>query len=248
MPTLISSTPTNPDFHLIHGECLAEMAKLSTGSVDMILADLPYGTTQNKWDSIIPLEPLWKEYQRIAKPNAAIVLTASQPFTSVLAMSNLAGFKYCWTWDKRQVTNFLNAKKQPLRRTEDVLVFYRDQCTYVPQMTSGKPYRLARTHGTENYGAQSNNETVNSGTRHPDGIIDIPQIREKGGHPTQKPVALMEYLIKTYTTPGETVLDNTMGSGTTGVACRNTGRRFIGIEMDKTYFDIATNRINNPKD
>lgn len=240
MARIITPAPT-----LIHGECLAEMAKLPTGAVDMILADLPYGTTQNKWDSIIPLEPLWEQYRRIAKPNAAIALTAAQPFTSVLVMSNLAEFKYAWVWDKRQVTNFLNARKQPLRRTEDVLVFYRAPCTYNPQMTVGKPYRIARTHDTKNYGAQADNETINGGTRHPDGIINIPQVRVNGGHPTQKPAALMEYLIKTYTNPGETVLDNTMGSGTTGVACKNTGRRFIGIEMDQTYFDIAVKRINS---
>ena len=247
MPTLISSAPVNPDFRLIHGECLAEMAKLPAGSVDMILADLPYGTTQNKWDSIIPLKPLWEQYRRIAKPNAAIVLTAAQPFTSVLVMSNLAEFKYAWVWDKvNRPTGHLNAKKQPMRETEDIAVFYRNQCTYNPQMVVGTPYTATGSKKSSNYGAQKTTVTVCTGERYPRNVLRV-AADERGTvgriHPTQKPVALMEYLIKTYTNPGETVLDNTMGSGTTGVACKNTGRRFIGIEMDKTYFDIAVNRI-----
>ena len=243
MPTLISSTPANPDFRLIHGECLAEMAKLPPGSIDMILCDLPYGTTQNKWDSIIPLEPLWEQYRRITKSSAAIVLTAAQPFTSVLVMSNLAEFKYDWVWQKEAGTGLLNAKKQPLRDHESVLVFYRSQSTYNPQFTEGKPYSCTKGGDTANYNKSGIVTTVNEGTRCPKTVQRFQ--RDKGKeHPTQKPVALMEYLIKTYTNPGETVLDNTMGSGTTGVACRSTGRRFIGIEMDKTYFDLATNRIN----
>ena len=248
MPTLISSTPANPDFRLIHGECLAEMAKLPAGSVDMILADLPYGTTQNKWDSVIPLEPLWREYRRVCKKNAAIVLTSAQPFTSALVMSNLTDFKYSWTWDKANSTGFLNAKKQPLRQTEDVCVFYREQCIYNPEMeTRGKPRTKGgynKPGGSENYGNFHDEKSVNN-EYYPTNLLKISNAQRAGKvHPTQKPVALMEYLIKTYTNPGETVLDNTMGSGTTGVACRNTGRRFIGIEMDKTYFDIAVSRIS----
>lgn len=243
LPSLTTRASIAAGFILINDECLNAMASIPDGSVDMVMCDLPYGTTACKWDSVIPFAPLWAAYRRVCKPNAAIVLTASQPFTSALVMSNLKAFKYCWPWDKHQVTNFLNAAKQPLRRTEDITVFYDSQCTYNPQMSTGKSYTIKRTHGTENYGAQKENKTMNSGTRHPDGIINIPQKREKGGHPTQKPVALMEYLIKTYTNEGQTVLDNTMGSGTTGVACVNTGRNFIGIERDPSYFAIAQQRI-----
>lgn len=244
MPTLISSTPANPDFRLIHGECLAEMANLPPGSVELILADLPYGTTQNKWDSIIPLEPLWEQYRRIAKPNAAIVLTAAQPFTSVLGASNISDLRYAWVWEKENATGHLNAKRMPMKLTEDVLVFYREQPTYSPQGVR-ECNKIARKGGNGSCYGASKNEFLQTQEGYPRNILRFP--RDPGKvHPTQKPVALMEYLIKTYTNPGETVLDNTMGSGTTGVACRNTGRRFIGIEMDKTYFDIATNRINNP--
>jgi site-specific DNA-methyltransferase (adenine-specific) len=226
---------------LMKGDCLELMKGIPDGTVDMVLCDLPYGTTQNKWDSVIPLDLLWAQYKRIC--NGAIVLTAGQPFTSLLVMSNLRMFKYVMAWDKTQVTGFLNSKKQPLRRHEDVAVFYSKQPTYNPQFTQSTPYAISRKHATESYGAQTDNSTVSDGRRFPTSVIDIPQVRVKGGHPTQKPVALMEYLIRTYTNEGMTVLDNCMGSGTTGVACVNTGRKFIGIEMDDGYFEIAQKRI-----
>lgn len=231
------------------GDCLEILPSIASSSIDAVICDLPYGATQNKWDSIIPLDRLWAEYRRICK--GVVVLTASQPFTSTLVMSNFAAFKYEWIWDKvNRVTGFLNAKKQPLRRTEEVLVFWHGkQVVYNPQMENGEPYRVspAKIQHSDNYGAQKPVPTrINGGTRYPVSIITIPG-DERGTvgrlHPTQKPVALMEYLIKTYTNPGDTVLDNCMGSGTTGVACVNTDRQFIGIECGPGYFQIAQNRI-----
>lgn len=230
-------------FDIYRGDCLELMRELPDASIDLILCDLPYGTTRNKWDALIPFDQLWACYDRIAKPNAAIVLTAAQPFTSALVMSNPKGFKYQWIWDKSQVTGFLNAKKQPLRRHEDILVFYRTQPTYNPIFTSGKPYKIDRKHATDNYGAQTSNTTDSDGRRYPVSILAIPHVRERCGHPTQKPIALMEYLIRTYTNQGDMVLDNCMGSGTTGVACARSGRKFIGMEMDEKYFEIAKSRI-----
>ena len=218
------------------------MKDIPDGSVDLILCDLPYGTTQNKWDAIIPLEPLWEQYNRVIKNNGAIALTASQPFGSALIMSNPKMFKYEWIWDKSQVTGFLNAKKQPLRQHEVICVFYKKQCKYNPIMTKGKNQLKSTGGQSENYGKYTNKPHY-SEWYYPKSIIPIPQQRVKGGHPTQKPVPLFEYLIKTYTDENETVLDNCMGSGTTGVACINTGRNFIGIELDKGYFDIAQERI-----
>lgn len=224
---------------LLHGDCLEKLKEIQDGYVDMVLCDLPYGTTQNKWDSVIPLEPLWSEYRRVCKPNAAIVLTASQPFTTALISSNLMAFKYCWVWKKSKPTGHLNAKKQPMRNTEDVVVFYAEQCLYNPQGTSPTNAVVSRTN-RGNYGSCSKT-TVQTVTGYPTTIIEFPT--ENGTHTTQKPVALMEYLIRTYTNEGQAVLDNTMGSGTTGVACVNTGRSFIGIERDEAYFKIAVNRI-----
>lgn len=237
---------------LLLGDCLEKMKEITDGSVDMVMADLPYGTTQNKWDSVIPLEPLWREYRRVCKPSAAIVLTASQPFTSALVMSNLTAFKYDWCWRKPKGTGHLNAKKQPMRDKEDVLVFYREQCTYNPQFTAGTPYKdkagkdhSASTSMTGSYGAYTNYREDNDGKRYPKQVIEFGVVERGTQHPTQKPVALMEYLIRTYTNEGQTVLDNTMGSGTTGVACANTGRQFIGIERDEAYFAIAKKRIED---
>lgn len=237
------------NYQLYNEDCLEAMKRMPDGSVDMVMADLPYGTTQNKWDSIIPLSDLWAAYKRICKPSAAIVLTASQPFTSVLVCSNLAMFKYCWTWDKANSTGFLNAKKQPLRQIEDVVVFYGAQPTYNPLMEiRGKPRIKGgynKPGGSDNYGEFHDSKSLNN-EYYPTNLLRISNAeRSKDGHPTQKPVALMEYLIKTYTNPGELVLDNTMGSGTTGVACGNLGRRFIGIEKDTEhgYFAIAQARI-----
>lgn len=233
------------------GDCLVEMDKIADKSVDMILCDLPYGTTQCKWDSIIPFEPLWKQYERVLKDNGAIVLTASQPFTSALLMSNPKMFKYSLVWNKKIVTGFLNSKKQPLRQHEDILVFYYRQPTYNPQMHTNKLKRnfvgaeIKPT--TENYGKQRNYiSAVTDDISYPRSIIEqtgvVNNSKEKVAHPTQKPIALMEYLIKTYTNEGETVLDNCMGSGTTGVACKKTGRNFIGIEKDENYYNIAVRR------
>lgn len=222
------------------GDCLEEMKKIPDGSVDMVMCDLPYGTTQNKWDSVIDLSRLWTEYKRLC--TGAIVLTAAQPFTSALVMSNLKDFKYQWVWQKEAGTGLLNAKKQPLRDHEDVAVFYSSQPTYNPQMTVGKPYRCKKGSETNNYNPSGTVITVNDGTRCPKTVLQFARDRNKL-HPTQKPVALMEYLIKTYTNEGMTVLDNCAGSGTTGVACVNTGRNFIGIERDEAYFKIASDRI-----
>ena len=238
----------------IHGDCLEKMTDIPDNSIDMILCDLPYGTTACKWDVIIPFEPLWEQYSRIIKDNGAIVLTASQPFTSALVMSNPKMFKYDWTWRKPSGTGHLNAKKQPMRDKEDILVFYKKQSTYNPQMSDGEPYTAMKggkntrvsnkgdtTYGKFMNGAEFRND--NSGFRYPKQVIEFGVVERGTLHPTQKPVALLEYLIKTYTLEGETVLDNTMGSGSTGVACVNIRRNFIGIEKDDKYFEMAKNRI-----
>jgi site-specific DNA-methyltransferase (adenine-specific) len=230
---------------LYQGDCLEVMKSIPDASVDMVLCDLPYGTTACKWDTVIPFESLWVEYHRVGKPNAAIVLTASQPFTSKLIASNLAEFRYDWTWDKANPSGHLNAKLMPLRRHEDILVFGRGRITYNPQKRTGK---LRMKGGRKDkpdqvYGACPAT-AVESDQYYPTSILEISNAnRMEKVHPTQKPVELMEYLIKTYTNPGETVLDNTMGSGTTGVACMNLGRRFIGIEKEPKYFEIAKQRI-----
>lgn len=230
------------------------MAKLPDKSVDLILCDLPYGTTACKWDAVIPFEPLWEQYRRIAKPNAAIVLTASQPFTTALIASNTRDFRYCWYWNKSKVTGFANAKVQPLRCVEEVAVFYRTRPTYNPQglVPFGKTVNKGRSAGgTTVQGVDIGNgrgalrsgaDYVQEFTNYPRQALTIGS-EGKTVHPTQKPVALMEYMLRTYTNPGDTVLDNCMGSGTTGVACGNTGRDFIGIERDPGYFEIARERV-----
>lgn len=225
-------------FDLYHGDCLEVMAGLSDASVDLILCDLPYGTMPCKWDSVIPLEPLWAQYRRIAKKSAAVVLTAAQPFTTALIASNLREFRYCWVWDKKLSGNPFLAKRQPLRRHEDICVFGGP--SYNPQMTVGK---LRKKGGgrTKMFG-WSHRPSELSDQYYPTTILEFSNA-QRGLHPTQKPVALMEYLIRTYTHEGEVVLDNCMGSGTTGVACANTGRAFIGIERDDKYFAIASERI-----
>ena len=236
-------------------DCLEGMKRIPDKSVDMILCDLPYGTTACKWDTIIPFKPLWEQYERIIKDDGAIVLTASQPFTSALIMSNPKIFKYSWVWDKVKATGHLNAKKQPLRRFEDVCIFYKKQCTYNPQMIEREKPRI------DNYSVEK--EYIGDGNQvygtfkrmsnvythyYPTNIQEFSNADQtKAYHPTQKPVALFEYMIRTYTNAGETVLDNCMGSGTTAIACLNTNRNFIGFEMDKGYFDIANERIENHK-
>lgn len=239
---------------LKNGDCLELMKDIHDGSIDMILCDLPYGTTACKWDTVIPFEPLWNQYKRIIKDNGAIVLFGSEPFSSSLRMSNLKNYKYDWVWRKPRSTGFLNAKKQPLRDTENISVFYKKQCVYNPQYSDGEPYSSMKggktpkvskkgdtTYGTFMRGAQYRND--NNGFRYPKTVIEFGVVGRGTVHPTQKPVALLEYLIKTYTTPGDVVLDNCMGSGSTGVACVNTGRRFIGMELDPGYFAIAEKRI-----
>ena len=223
--------------NLIHGDCLEEMKNIPSGSVDMVLTDPPYGTTACKWDSIIPFEPMWEQLKRIIKLNGAIVLFGSEPFSSFLRCSNIKHYKYDWVWHKRPV-NFLNAKKQPLRKTERISVF--GGSTYNPQGLIAKTKINKRSNSTETNGAHGLSNVSNF-TNYPTDVLEF--IGERGLHPTQKPVALMEYLIKTYTNEGETVLDFTMGSGTTGVACKNLSRSFIGIEKDDKYFEIARGRI-----
>jgi DNA modification methylase len=223
--------------NLMHGDCLELMKSIADGSVDMVLTDPPYGTTQCKWDSVIPFEPMWEQLKRVTKKNGVIVLFGSEPFSSFLRCSNIEDYKYDWVWQKRPV-NFLNAKKQPLRKTERISVF--GGSTYNPQGLVAKTRVNKRSNSTETNG-QHGLSNISEFTNYPNDVLEF--IGERGLHPTQKPVALMEYLIKTYTNQGETVLDFTMGSGTTGVACVNTGRNFIGIELDKAYFEIAKDRI-----
>ena len=224
------------------------MNNIPDKSVDCIITDLPYGTTQCKWDTIIPFEPLWKQYNRIIKDNGAIVLFGTEPFSSHLRLSNLKNYKYDWIWDKVKGTGFLNAKRQPMRNHELISVFYKKQCTYNPQKTYGhkmkKSYR-SKDLQTDVYGEMKNDYTYESTERYPRSIqVFSTDTQNSSLHPTQKPVALIEYLIKTYTNDGELVFDSCMGSGTTGVACINTNRRFIGIELDNNYFEIAKNRIS----
>ena len=239
---------------LIHGDCLEKMADIADGSVDMILCDLPYGTTDCKWDSTIPLGVLWSEYRRVTKPHAAIVLHAMQPFTTDLIASNREWFRYTWIWKKSKATGFFNAAIQPLRQHEEVVVFYKSKPRYNPQFTNAAPEKIDRrntvntsvikdgVYDRSGRTCKTNARKPDTGKRYPTSVIEFP-VEGKKDHPTQKPVALMEYLIRTYTQEGETVLDNCMGSGTTGVACINTGRKFIGIERDEKYFQIATDRI-----
>lgn len=227
---------------LILGDCLERMAEIPDGSVDLVLTDPPYGTTACKWDAVIPFEPMWAQVWRVLKPNGIAAFTAAQPFTSALVMSQPEAFKYDWVWKKTRVTGHLNAKRQPLRDKEDIVIFYRAGPTYNPQglQKFGKMSGGANTY-SQNYGAVKP-KGITQFTGYPRSVLDLPS-ETLTVHPTQKPVALMEYLIRTYTNPGETVLDFTMGSGTTGVACVNTGRAFIGIERDPDYFAIAERRI-----
>jgi len=237
---------------LINGDCLEEMKNIPDGSVDMVLADVPYGTTACKWDTVIDLELMWEQLKRVIKPNGAIVMTASQPFTSALVMSNVKMFKYEWIWDKAKGSNPLLSKKQPMKSHENILVFSKQQTKYFPQMTEGKPYTIPKTGGNRTNKITGSTKDSDNFIQSTDPTKRFPLTIQKYSihcgsklHPTQKPVALMEYLIKTYTNESETVLDFTMGSGTTGVACKNLNRNFIGIELDETYFNIAKLRIGD---
>lgn len=240
------------------GNCLDLMPNIQSESIDLILCDLPYGTTACKWDTVIPFDKLWEQYNRIIKPNGAIVLFGAEPFSSALRMSNINNYKYDWKWIKNRPTGTMLAKRQPMRNTEDIIVFYKQQCTYNRQM-------IKRTEEEFKACYRKNNSESKNGEQR--GFGKNPLIRQseerqwykppittlnfklddkRNGtqHPTQKPVALFEYLIKTYTNEDETVLDNCIGSGTTAIACKRTGRNFIGIEMEQKYFDLATKRIN----
>jgi len=235
------------------GDCLELMPKhIEDKSIDMIFCDLPYGTTQNKWDSVIPLGELWKEYKRVIKDNGAIVLFAAQPFTSALIMSNPKMFKYDWIWQKPKGTGHLNAKKQPMRDKEDVLVFYKKQCTYNPQMTEGAPYKdkagkdhTKSTSMTGSYGSYTNYREVNKGVRYPKQVQQFGVVERGTLHPTEKPLEIVEYMIKTYTNEGDLILDNTCGSGTTGRGAKNLNRDYIMMEMDKEYYEIANKMLQD---
>lgn len=237
------------DVRLEKGDCLEIMESIPAGSVDLILCDLPYGSTQNPWDTIIPLDELWKHYDRIAKPNSAIVLFAQTPFDKVLGSSNLKDLKYEWIWKKHRPTGFLNAKKAPLKEHENILVFYKAPPTYNPQGLV-PCYKVNRRSASsfKNYG-KAGVENIATETNYPRDVLDFasPGKAEGNYHPTQKPVALLEYLIKTYSNEGDVVLDNCMGSGSTGVACVNTKRNFIGIEREESYYSIAEERIRKVK-
>jgi len=235
---------------LYKGDCLEVMKSISDGSIDAIITDPPYGTTACKWDSVIPFDKMWEQLNRIIKPNGAIVLFGSEPFSSALRMSNVKNYKYELIWKKSKCGSPFTAKYKPLTKHENISIFEKKgkKTAYNPQMLEGKPYKRKWTPNKTNnmkYGIKGV-ETDNKGTRHPDCILDFPQKwrRQDQIHPTQKPVELMEYLIKTYTNENETVLDFTMGSGSTGVAAKNLSRNFIGIEQDANYFDIATDRIS----
>ena len=236
------------------GDCLEVMKSIPDGSVDAIITDPPYGTTACKWDSVIDFELMWEQLNRIIKPNGAIVLFGNEPFSSTLRVSNIKNYKYDWVWDKKKPTGMLNAKRQPLRRVENVMVFYKKQCTYNPQKImnpNGSEKRSLYAYSRENEGGETTGKIKKGGVSsnyEADKLLPVNvQVFKKPNkpkHPTQKPIKLMEYLIKTYTNEKETVLDFTMGSGSTGVAAKNLKRNFIGIEQDANYFDIATDRIS----
>jgi site-specific DNA-methyltransferase (adenine-specific) len=234
---------------IYNDDCLKVLPTIQDNSIDLVLTDPPYGTTECKWDSIIPFEPMWKELKRISKENSAIVLFGKEPFSSHLRLSNLDCFKQDLIWLKTRPSNVFNAKKMFMNWHETISIFYNKLPTYNPQFEQGKPYKkinYLQNRSTGIYGKTGEKENYqhdNKGTRYPKTILEFSNPNNNSLHPTQKPIALLEYLIKTYTNEGDTVLDFTMGSGSTGVAAKNTNRKFIGIEMDKNYFDIAKNRI-----
>ena len=235
---------------LWHGDCIELMKKIPAGSIELLLVDLPYGTTNCKWDSIIPLKDLWEAYNRVVKINGAMLFHCAQPFTSALVMSNPKFFKYEWIWEKSKATNYLNAKKQPLRAHESIVVFYRKPCTYNPQMTQGEAYNKGTAKRETNvYGKQVAVEVKSDGERYPRSVQYCVTAEQEGKlHPTQKPLKLIEYLVSTYSDEEDIVLDNTMGSGTTGVACVKLNREFIGIEKDENYYNIAVDRISEAEE
>lgn len=232
---------------LLHGDCLKLMKDIPDGVIDLILCDLPYGTTDCSWDSVLPFEELWAEYDRLLKPDGAAVLFAAQPFTTALIQSNRKAFRYCWYWLKNQPTGFTYARYQPMRKVEDICVFYRKHGTYNPQglqtIKRPKTYKYDPRCGGELWAVRSRTGAYTPRFKnYPQNVLQYRT--ERGLHPTQKPVPLLEYLVRTYTNPGDTVLDNCMGSGSTGVAVQRVGgRHFIGIEQNKVYFDLAQERI-----
>jgi len=230
---------------ILLGDCLELMKDIPNGSIDMILCDLPYGTTRAKWDSILDLDLLWKQYERIIKPNGAIILFGSQPFTTTLINSNIKDFKYSLVWNKKMKVGMMNCKRMPLRQHEDIVVFYKKQPTYNPQMTKGKMRnkKIAPTKDFEVYGQITPIDNFND-EYYPSSILEFTNANQKAkSHTTQKPVALFEYLIKTYTNEGDTVLDNCAGSGTTAIACLKTNRQFIVMEKERKYYDIILKRV-----
>lgn len=233
---------------LRHGDCLELMKDIPDGSIDMILCDLPYGTTACKWDSVIPFEPLWEQYKRIIKDNGAIVLFGSEPFSTELRHSNLKMYKYDWIWNKKIPSVMSYAKYQPMRQTENISVFCKGKTVYNPQMVKrDKPIKKGGNKYSPSGGMCCNGEKFTKiyEYKNPVNLITFDRVRKGSLHPTQKPIELLEYLIKTYTNDGETVLDNCMGSGSTGVACIHTNRNFIGMELDENYFKIAKDRIES---
>jgi site-specific DNA-methyltransferase (adenine-specific) len=228
------------------GDCLEVMDKLIAKGVkvDAIITDPPYGTTRNVWDAVVPLDEMWLRVNLLSRERAPVLLFSQTPFDKVLGASNIQNLKYEWIWQKSESTGFLNAKKVPLKNHENVLVFYKKQPTYNPQFTEGTPYKYKKNSiSSPNYGESKGTGTIeNEGRRYPVTVQSFK--KDRGLHPTQKPVAFLEYLVKTYTNEGDTVLDFTMGSGTTGIACVKTNRRFIGIELDENYFNIAKTRID----
>jgi len=230
---------------LIKGDCLEVMKTIPSGSVDAIITDPPYGTTACKWDSVIDCDLMWEQLNRIIKPNGAIVLFGSEPFSSALRMSNIKNYKYDWIWQKPKGTGHLNAKRMPMNDFENISLFYKKQCLYSPQFTYGLPYNSKSGKSSfDGYGKDNRKGNDSDGKRYPKRVLNFNVVERNTQHPTQKPVLLMEYLIKTYTHENETVLDFTMGSGSTMVACQNTNRNFIGIEQDENYFNIAKERSN----
>ena len=238
-------------YQLIKGDCLVEMPKIASKSIDMILCDLPYGMTKNAWDVAIPFDKLWAEYNRIIKDSGAIVLFGSQPFTSLMITSNLKHFRYCLVWEKNKFSDFLNAKRKPMKTNEDIAIFYKKQPIYNPQYWYSTPYTRWNTQEAvdkqTNYGSHKENFVESKdGKRLPTTVLKFNRV-ERPLHPTQKPVDLLEWLIKTYTNENNMVLDNCMGVGSTGIACMKTNRRFIGIELEEEYFNIATGLIQKEK-
>jgi DNA modification methylase len=237
---------------ILTGDCLERLKELPDNSIDMVLCDLPYGTTQCKWDTIIPFEPLWAEYNRVCKINAPMVFTASQPFTSQLINSNIKNFKYTWVWEKSKATGYLNAKRMPMRAHEDVCVFYRKPPVYNPRMRQGTPYNKGRAHRpTEVYGSQVSTLVKNdTGLRYPRTVVYFKTAESEGKvlHPTQKPVELFKYLIETYSNEGDVILDSCIGVGTTALAAIQSDRHYIGIELDPKYVSITNHRIKELKE